>query len=971
MDNATIDGVTYNVELSKNLLKQFNEMNRNNAAAGTGMHQSGTSSPVPIQTGMSLNPNAAVFGQSPHSQSPHGGPAPWPTNGNAYGQNKFSPSNSRGGGGGYGGASPGYPMPMPPQMGQQAQMQQRYSPQAYSPPPGQIMGMPGMGGHAQPALGTYHKRTNSQPISSLLADANLQSMYRPDPYANAYGSNEPHMGAYGRYGGESQQSAHGQYDLNQTQGQGFQQQQQQQQAGHFDPFQDADQFYEQDCERSHVSHASGGAHSSITSRSPHSISPLPGHSRRESEDFTQPAHPTHAHHVRQGSNGSHNSALYGQQSYGHGALDGGVLHNADQFAHSAAYSPMSNGAISPMYDSDRDYGRYGANKPAPLNLNGLSTPNHISQGQGLVHGGSSVSSANSVRSLPSVPSGSTSPLPTGRAGANNTGNAKPSGASYWENDAAGVIRADKPPTPAGNRAVGAPTRHGGLPMGPAPLILTSNSCSSGSTSQESTPTHAYAKVNGSTGVPAAVSPTSAGVAAAQYGQLSAGLAMGITPSLPPSGPLGRSGLQSRSSSTSSATASTVGVFSGTVSPMPGQYGTSSGSSSARKPAGLTELDMHGINRSMSNGSDRNPALSTLCTTDSEGGFFNSNNSSFRLEHTSTSASSEVSHREQQAVLASHIMLGGISLPSMLTDDRMELHKQAYEAAAHGGRETFHNEYFAELKHNAPIEPPVVASRPQRLNMAMKQLSLQSVSTIGEDGAEDYLEDEFNYSSASSLSPMHSSSSLNLGLSASNSQSFRIDTSFMLSPQSSTQSLETSPFAQYANESFRGRPPSGSAPMPSAQTSIYPPNATAPALLRRTFQLDGVTSHVDDEGEPEGINALAMSKDSRPVSLNSMTSNDSSQLAGIAIGSSSGEWEGRTDQGSHSPKEEQRRGARPEGIRLSRGKSSLSTTSIAIAEVPLTTPVESKVEAKPEGGKRQLSLTQFFKPMARAASAGEN
>ena len=356
---------------------------------------------------------------------------------------------------------------------------------------------------------------------------------------------------------------------------------------------------------------------------------------------------------------------------------------------------------------------------------------------------------------------------------------------------------------------------------------------------------------------------------------------------------------------------------------------------------------------------------------------------------------EHAHREQQALLASQIMLQGISLPSMLADespqgydfqglDHQSLLGQNWQGQGQGQglqgqRENFHKDYFVDANATsvaaaAPTETAAVASRPTRLTSAMKQLSMQSVSTIGEDGVEDENPDDEDYTySSASLSPKHSSSSLNL----SSRDSFRIDTSFLLSPQSSTQSLECSPYN--GADSARGRPPSGS--VPSATTSIYPPNATAPNLLRRTFLLDVAAgtrdsassgSQVEESGDGEG-------KDSRPVSLTSVTSTDSrrvsltsvastdSYLAGIAIasGSSSGSvdpWDHR-EHGNPSPAQvlptdTRRRSSRPEGVRLSRGGKT------SIAEVAVESPDAQK-------GKKQLSLMQFFKPVVRTTSASEN
>lgn len=1047
VDNSTVDGVTYNVELSKNLLKQFNELQKGQAP---------TEDHAPVSRAGGMNPNAPAFNNnaSNHWAGPGGSQnGPFPPS------NKYAPAGQHHRGGSGGGGSGG---PYPNAAGGMMYQQQHMGPPQHAgypmgaPHAQQMRGLPQHGAvnphnmHAYMNAPSGHSNnamyaSQNMPYGNPYGDPYQQSGPDPMDYLNAphqahlqghlqshlQGHQQGHLSAPGhmqgpyssyRIGGSNVNPAgnfppsHGNQQMDPRSGGGMptssltsaltgisvsgsslinntntsnvhqsnvHQSSVHNSSGHnsncISPLASSPMPapFDFEAERSSVFPltSGGSANSPFPARS-HSVSPVPGRSPRAEDSL----HATGGHHSRQASGSI-------ARSLTDSIIADGLLLNADNYSHPSHYSPRSNGAMSPMYESDS--GHSGNNslvgKPPPLNLSGLSgltSHPHYSANNSIGGGGSS---ASSVRSGSSA---GTSPIPTGRGGMlerlsamNTTSGMRSSSNHYWESDANNPgLRVDKPPTPLGNKAVGAPTL---TARSQGTLGASSASCSSGSTSQDSTPTNAYAK--SMYGVPNSnsLSPKS-GMSASNY-PVGAGLSPGIGSALPPQAQASAparsgGGMHSRSSSTSSATAST-GLYttSGNVSPSPYHQNatghptsitlsssTSSGAlNSARKPSGLSDLDLaYGINRSISSSaSDRNlNTLSTHGTTDTEGTFFGgsaSHNASFLQDNLSPSA------RREQAILASQIMLSNLTA-TPLTDDQLELHKQLYDlslqqplspSSASGpvggyfGQQGNHRNY----RKDKSSESAPVASRPVLLQSAAKQISLQSVSSIGEDPDEDYEDNEFTYSSATSaaMTPKHLSNagSFNLG----DTGSFRLDTSFMHSPQSSDQS-ENSPFASYSSDNFRGRPPSGSSFSGLISSGMH--SNTATVLSRRANQqMDSASSSVDEDGTDD---AVAAYKDSRPVSLNSLNSNDSSQLAGIAISSdsTSSEWDGV--QGGLLPllptmTALEKSSGRPEGVRMSK----TATAAVAAAGV-----CAEKTDAVPDDGKpksRQLSLTQFFKP----------
>jgi hypothetical protein len=379
---------------------------------------------------------------------------------------------------------------------------------------------------------------------------------------------------------------------------------------------------------------------------------------------------------------------------------------------------------------------------------------------------------------------------------------------------------------------------------------------------------------------------------------------------------------------------------------------------------LSDLDI-AINRSISSSaSDRN-IMSSHNTTDGEGGFFNSSNSSLV---DSTAQAPRQHHSE-------------------LTSQMLADHTSNFHGRPLGGRLSAPLGQ-AFLRSRDTKQDPYAVAYPDHLHEDMKQSSLQSMSSIGEGEETDFHDDELVYSAVASpyKQPNGTSSDCN----------FTIDTAFMLSPQNSTHSLDGSPFASYSSDSIRGRPPSGgtvvspltasnlqgavlssmSHDSPTIHTHYGTPfphftyratgNALATALLRRSYPGDTASTATDDEVE------LGPDDKPQPRPL-SLSSNESSQLAGIAIGSSTSsdaDYQNGAEQGRE-------RSLRPEKMRIDRNSgvfstgcavaASLSPDPAVHAPVPIVAETESAAAARPKQS-RQLSLTQFFKPTQAAVTA---
>lgn len=1047
VDNSTVDGVTYNVELSKNLLKQFNELQK-----GQPPQEDHVLHARPTGTG-GMNPNAPVYngggsggGHQQHQQQQqqpqwtgshlqNGTHPPYPPN-------KYAPTGQHHRSGSGNGGSGSYPIPnVPAGVMYQQQIQQ----------------MRGISPHQQVYPNPIHPGQHGNNNNNMYASP---GMHYGSPYGDVY-PQQPQRAIqdpmdFLDFAPPLQSQLHGQLQQGGGPQLGYHPSGSYGQQGGYEGFPPSTQQVQLDHPSSRGGSIISGGSASISGSSPVSHSPMHGSFFQEAERGAFPftggsvnsPFPAHPHSVSpapsrspraEGSLLHHESGHHSRQASGSIArsltdsiIADGLLLNADSCPHPAHYSPHSNGAMSPMYESDSGS---LVGKPPPLNLSAISGctshPPYSGNNSVCGGGGGGGSCANSVGGG-SGSSGGTSPIPTGRLSdrLNSIRNAASAQSQFWENDTAGGVgmRGDKPPTPLAHKAVGAPTlgtRH----QGPFGMSTASHS---GSSSQESTPTHAYAQSRyGSTGGGGSsnnnngLSPKNGGMTGTF--PIGSGLAPGISslmlPGAPQTSAPSRPGMQSRSSSTSSASAST-GLYptSGTVSPSPYHHqnapvgglpqtasssishnlsgSTSSGAlSSGRRPAGLTDLE-YGVNRSMSSShSDRNlPTLSTQGTTDVENGIFfgsGSSSSSLLTEYVNPA------QRREQAVLASQIMLANLTA-APLTNDQLELHKQLYDlslqqqqtqaqsqispSSSVAGQPSFlgaqlhghHRNYRQERQEESSSSqhcPPVVASRPVFLHAKDKQLSIQTVSSIGEDAAEDYLddEDEFTYSAPTSanMTPKYPHSGANsFTLGTSSSSSFKMDTSFMLSPQSSEQSLETnSPFSNLNSDSFRngnGRPPSGATPLSlthagmhahSGSTASIPTitnaaTAASAGLPRRPHQ-HGTTDGADVEGSEL---EAGKDKDSRPASMNSLNSNDSSHLAGIAISNSStsSEWDAGVQQ--------EEKSSRPGGIRISKTPS-VPTTAGACASVGKEDIVSE--ESKPKS--RQLSLMQFFKPAPKASA----
>jgi hypothetical protein len=191
VDNGTFEGVTYNVELSKNLLKQFNEMKRNGELGGS-------ISPPPAAMSAQHSPSVhphhrrtasdssmssmGSHGSHGHGQG-HGGPGP---RGGMPGPNYGGPSGPHGAprwasNSPYPDVSRGYGMPMPtlsPVMG--------HFPPAHSPYPAPQAQRGGGGQHVRSHSG-YLNQPQPQSSPTGMGPAAHNMMYNSNmTYNNAY-----------------------------------------------------------------------------------------------------------------------------------------------------------------------------------------------------------------------------------------------------------------------------------------------------------------------------------------------------------------------------------------------------------------------------------------------------------------------------------------------------------------------------------------------------------------------------------------------------------------------------------------------------------------------------------------------------------------------------------------------------------------------------------------------------------------
>jgi hypothetical protein len=568
----------------------------------------------------------------------------------------------------------------------------------------------------------------------------------------------------------------------------------------------------------HHSLGSGADSAPFHAAAPGTLSPVPGRSPRAADALFGTTGGT----VGTGGSGGNSvhSHTHSHSHSGYTASLAGSVDDESLLSHSqAAYSPYR--AASPVFENsvfessfDIGLNLNGVTKPPPLNLMGLgmhntgfsTTPTGVMGSANSLHCGSIANS-----------SGGNSPVPTERVrgGLNErlqSMKLNPTPYGIWDESSGQVhVRAEsssKPPTPAANRAVGTATQ-AQTTQGRGGAGYTG----SASNSQNSTPTSLGGKSMGIS-MPG-TSPKSSGMVGSLPLGNNPGIG-GITASLPPTSASARSGMMSRSSSTSSASAGATSLLSsGSASPPPFRHhspgkttfapsyhmhiltflhlsvlcttapssGVSSTLNTARRPAGLSDLDI-AINRSISSStSDRN-MLSSHNTTDGEGGFFASSNSSM------VDSYAQASRREQ----LSHSSLEHAELTAQMLAD----HTSSPHGRPLGGRLSAPLGQ-AYLRASQSKQEQYAVAYPEQLHPDMKQSSLQSVSSIGEGEESDFHDDELVYSA--SVSPHKHAAGI------SSDSTFTIDTAFMLSPQNST---EGSPFASFSGDSFRGRPPSGGA-----------------------------------------------------------------------------------------------------------------------------------------------------------------
>jgi hypothetical protein len=266
---------------------------------------------------------------------------------------------------------------------------------------------------------------------------------------------------------------------------------------------------------------------------------------------------------------------------------------------------------------------------------------------------------------------------------------------------------------------------------------------------------------------------------------------------------------------------------------------------------------------------------------------------------------------------------------------------------------------------------IVSSRPSRLQATVRQLSLRSISSIGEDTVEEVADDEFTYSpSGYSTKDPSGSFGFNDSKSAKGSgfnYSASVETSFI----SPTQSVEHSPFSHYAGDSFgsssnnsnnniknntnnintNNHNSSGRPPVPVSPSSMSAANERsryATSHNHGSSSSCNAGSNMDDEGDFDSTDLLGRN-DSRPVSLNS---NDSASLAGIALLDTTSGSDG--DSGKHRPSDARTHSAEEVAVLVVTGlPANAQKVVVAVVE-------DSSSKQK----SRQLSLKQFFQPAAK-------